>query len=348
IQKAPSLFDKVKFNYDEGLVGFSVLLGSSRFLLLDKVTESLAGRAFVYNLWPLMACEIASGIHDEASPPLLGELLEKPSELPRLLARFPPVLLGDDKARAREVVAHLGRWGGMPELLYLEDSERLEWLRSYNATFLERDLADLARLSDLLPFRKLQQLAMLRAGRLLSYSELARDAGMPATTVRRYLRYLELSYQTLLLPPYSRNLTSSVVKSPKLYWVDMGILRSGIGYWGELTGELFENMIVVEIFKWLDTAACPGRLYFYRTRSGFEVDLLYECAEGLLGIEIKNRPRVSAYDAKGLARLAEAAKNWIAGLVVYRGDMLQELDSARSIFAVPADMLLVSGRPSAG
>jgi len=217
VQKEPALLDKVKFAYDEGDLDFSALLGSAQILLLKRVKESLAGRVFVYELFPLMLSELAAGASPLAEP-LLGRLLTGARTL-EILEAEPRVLLGraDDDLRRSE--QHLLEWGGMPGLLALNVARRPQWLKSYESTYLERDLGDLARLDDLKPFRRFQQLAALRSGQMLSFSELARDAGMAVETARRYLEYLRLSYQAFLLQPFSENLTSQVVKTPKIFWV---------------------------------------------------------------------------------------------------------------------------------
>jgi uncharacterized protein len=103
--------------------------------------------------------------------------------------------------------------------------------------------------SSLEPFRKFQRRSALRSGKLLQYPELARDAGVSVDTARRYLEYLRISYQSILLQPYHRNITSTVVKTPKLYWVDMGIFRQLTGFRGEPTGDLYEIFVVGEIYK---------------------------------------------------------------------------------------------------
>jgi uncharacterized protein len=338
-QKEPSVFDKVKFAYDEGQLDFTVLLGSSQILLLKKVRESLAGRAFVLELWPLMLSELCSDATAAVAPPLLSPILnDGPADT---LSGVRAVMAGPAAEAAQEAEAHLLRWGGMPELLRLAPDQRREWLRSYETTYLERDLTDLARLDDLQPFRKFQRLAALRAAGLLNYSELARDAGVSVDTSRRYLEYLRLSYQTLLLQPWQTNLTSAVVKSPKLYWVDVGLLR-GIGGLGEaVTGELFENYVVSEIWKWCKTRAEPTELYFYRTRSGMEVDALLDTPAGLLGIEIKRREIVTPSDAGALRRLAASCPDrWAGGLLVYRGNRIEQL--APDVWAVPSWRLLAN------
>ena len=337
-QKEPGVFDKVKLAYDERQISFSVLLGSSRVLLLDRVRESLAGRAFIYDLWPLTASELRYADDETPAPPLFDRLITAPRAFGEILRAEPSRRLGDEATRHAEAFDHLALWGGMPELLGLDDDDRREWLRSYQQTWLERDLADLTRVSDLLPFRALQRLAMLRTGQLLNYADLARDAAVSAATARRYLEHLRLSYQVVLLQPYARNLTSSTVKSPKLYWMDLGLLRHGTRNWGELTGPLFETLVVSEARKWIDTLGRDVSLWFYRTRSGREVDLLITTAGGVIGVEVKNRARVGTSDCSGLRALAETlGGEWTGGLVVHRGEDLKEL--APGLWAVPAHRL---------
>lgn len=337
-QKEPGVFDKVKYAFDDRALPFSVLLGSSRILLLDRVRESLAGRAFLYELWPLTLSELASGVEEPPSLPLFDRLLGGEERFAETLGAEPPRLLGDEATARAGAFEHLAAWGGMPELPALGEDDRREWLRSYQQTWLERDLADLVRIADLLPFRTLQKLAMLRSGQLLQYSELARDAALSTATVRRYLEYLRLSYQVVLLPPYGRNITSATVKTPKIHWTDLGLLRHGIGARGPLTGPLFETLVVSEAHKWIQTMGREADLFFYRTRSGREVDLLVSTPRGVLGIEVKNRARVAPRDASALRALAGGlGREWLGGLVVHRGEDLVEMEPG--IWAVPAHRL---------
>lgn len=339
-QKEPSLFDKVKFAFDAGQIERTVLLGSSQILMLQRVRETLAGRAFVYELWPLMASEIAHEGTEAPPAPLLDRLLREPGSADELLGSLPPVRLGEPAARAAASIDHLLKWGGMPALLSLPDAERAKWLQSYDATYLERDLGDLARLDDLLPFHRFQRLCALRSAQLLSYSELARDAGLAVTTSRRYIEYLRISYQAFLMPPYATNLTSSVVKSPKVYWIDLGLWKQLTRYQGDVTGQMFETLVVTEVHKWVTTAELPVDLSFYRTRSGLEVDLLITTPHGVWGIEAKAASRLGPSDWRALRDVGEAlGPAWRGGLVVYSGNAVQRLD--RQIWAVPVDRLLI-------
>lgn len=336
-QKEPSLFGKVKYAFDERSISFTVILGSSQILLLKKIRETLAGRVSIYELWPLLMSE--AQVESPGEPALLKSILDG-KHVGKMFRGVPSVLLDREEALAKDAERHILQWGGMPALLPLSNDERWKWLRDYEYTYLERDLGDLARLDDLEPFRKFQRLAGHRSSRLLSYSELARDTGISVDTAKRYLEYLRLSYQTYLLMPYHRNLTSTVIKTPKLYWMDLGILRHLSGRKSEVSGEMFETMVVGEIMKWLGTVQREEEVYFYRTRSGLEVDLLIETESGFVGMEIKTSEKPGRSDFRSLTELAAAlGKAWKCGLVIYRGNRIQHLADP-NIWAVPSYRLL--------
>ncbi|MDW8327236.1 MAG: ATP-binding protein [Anaerolineales bacterium] len=341
-QKEPGLFEKVKFAFDQQAVTFSVLLGSSQILLLKHIRESLAGRVFVYELWPLLLREMtAAGAPAESAltPPLLDRLLTGAGDADHILADEPAALLGEDAHHLATRLAHALTWGGMPELFSLSEAERRDWLRSYTNTYVERDLSDIARLDDLEPFRRFTRLAALRSGHVLSYADLARDAGVSPGTARNYLHYLALSYQAFTLMPYLRNSSSRVVKAPKLYWVDPGLWRQQTGMWGEPNGALLETFVVGEIWKWVKTMDRQVELGYYRTHDGLEVDLILATPAGLWGLEIKTARQTASRDTRPLRRLAEMfGADWRGGLVVCLCEQLTRLD--RNLWAVPVGRLL--------
>jgi len=192
-----------------------------------------------------------------------------------------------------------------------------------------------------MPFRKLQKLSALRSAQLLNYSEIARDAGVSVDTAKRYLEYLSISYQVILLQPYYRNITSSVVKTPKIYWLDIGLLRTLTGFRGEISGSLYETMVVSEIVKWVRSVQRQTELYFYRTRSGLELDLLLQTSNGIIGMEVKSRERVVLSDISAMKQIAKGlASEWRGGLVLYRGDRIYKL-AEPDIWAVPSYRLFL-------
>jgi predicted AAA+ superfamily ATPase len=257
----------------------------------------------------------------------------------KILSNLPSVLLEADGYTFRQAEQYMLAWGGMPALLPLSEKERWEWLKNYGYTYLERDLGDLARLDDLMPFRTYQKLSALRSSMLLNFSELARDAGISVDSARRYMEYLRLSYQAFLLRPYHKNITSSTVKTPKIFWTDVGIWRQLTGFRGETSGQLYETMVVGEIVKWIRTSGKEAELYFYRTRSGMEVDLLLETPAGIIAMEIKSRSTPHAKDTRAMRAVAkQLGKKWLGGLVIHTGNAIKPLTEP-NIWEVPSHRL---------
>ncbi|MGD9972638.1 MAG: ATP-binding protein [Desulfatirhabdiaceae bacterium] len=337
-QKEPVVFEKVKYAYDDGGLSFTVLLGSSQVLTLKRIRETLAGRISIYEMWPLMMSEIFGHTAVTTSLPIVDRLFTD-TGCDAIFENQPQILLAEEDDCRRRAEDYLLQWGGMPALLPLSDADRHQWLKDYGYTYLERDVADLARLDDLMPFRKFQRLTALRSGCLLNYSELARDTGVSVDTARRYLEYLRISYQAVLLQPYHVNLTSMVVKTPKIYWLDIGIVRQLMGIQKTVTGEIYETMIVGELIKWMKTGDKDGEIYFYRTRSGLEVDVIIDTPFGVIGVEIKSRQNLAAKDTTGLKEIAKSlGSRWRGGLIVYPGNRLYPIE-APQIWAVPSRRL---------
>ena len=335
IQKEPALLDKIKFSFDEGSLQFSALLGSAQILLLKNVKETLAGRVFLYEMFPLMLSELTAGAQTDLHIPLMGRVLSADRPL-TALEKEPETLVGAQVEKIKQSEHYILQWGGMPGLLPLTAEMRSRWLKSYELTYLERDLGDLARLDDLKPFRRFQKLAALRSGQILSYSNLARDAGLAVETARRYLEYLRLSYQAFLIQPFAENITSQVVKTPKVFWLDCGLLRSLIGLSPDspIDGHFYENYVAAEILKWIRTRQADIQIFYYRTRSGLEIDFLLQTSHGLLAIEVKAREKVERSDFSAMKRLAEKlGKRWLGGLVLYRGTRVYEVEPG--CWAVP-------------
>lgn len=336
IQKEPGLFDKIKYAFDDGGLKFSVLTGSSQILLLKKVRETMAGRITLRELFPFMLGELIYPSGSDPESTLLFKLISTP-ETDDILEDRVSVLIGKDWDLAKTAESWLNIWGGMAPMIHITTPRKKRfWLNDYATAYLERDLADLASLHDLKPFRKFQQISALRAANLLSYSELAKDSGIGIETARRYLEYLRISYQAFLLQPFHKNLTSSLIKTPKLYWFDNGLLRhlSGLGFDLD-NGQLYENYIASEFMKFIRTTRSEAKLSFYRTRSGMEIDFILETTHGLLGFEVKSRDTVTASDFTNLNRLAEAASaEWLGGFIIYRGNKLEQF--GKRSWAIPS------------
>ena len=320
-QKLPAAFDTVKACYDRNPEVRYLLLGSGQILLLKSVSETLAGRVALRELYPFLLPELISALGGpEPSPPRLVSLLQAPNPSEAVPALFPPALpLGQGAAEAQRGWGHFLRWGGMPAILGQDwsDEDRSGWLQDYHDTYLQRDLADLARLDRLEPFVRAQKAAALRTAQPVNFSEIARLADVSPPTARQFMRYLELSYQIVLLPAWYRNPEKRLTRRPKLHFVDPGIRRAVLRKTGDVDGHEFESAVAAEAWKQCRTFRLPVELHHMQTVDGREVDLLLEREDGFIAIECKHAPRVSPVDARHLYRLEDILdKPLLLGMVV--------------------------------
>jgi hypothetical protein len=336
IQKQPALLDAVKLLADRAAGHRFLLLGSSQILLLKQVRESLAGRATLLELWPLALVERVGGVRVPSSG--LDQVWRDGEAALLRLAEAPPQV---DSARhwRGQAEDHLV-WGGYPGLEPLRDDERRAWLRDFRRIYLERDLADLGRVADLDQFARAQNLLAARTAQLLSYSEVARDLGVAVNTVKRYLRFLEISYQARLLPPLMPTTTARLVKSPKFYWTDPGLARLLSERPALTDGAIFETFVLDELLRWSSWQRDPPGLHFFRTSAGREVDFIVHDAQRVITVEAKVRQRSSRSDARPLEELLTdlrvagvRANARRLGLVVTRGREVERLSP--HVWAVP-------------
>ena len=306
-QKLPVVFDTIKACYDRNPGVRYVLLGSSQIMLLKGIRETLAGRAALCELYPFVLPELISTLSGpRAHISKLVHLLEEPDLARAMPSLFPASLPLDRKdAEAQRAWQYLLHWGGMPTILGSEwsDDDRFQWLRDYQVTYLQRDLSDLARLDRLEPFARAQNAAALKTAQTINFSELARLSGISAPTARQFMRYLEISYQILLLPAWSRNLEKRLAKQPKLHFVDSGVRRAILQRRGKIDGFEFESAVVSEIFKQCRSARLPVELFHLRTTDGREVDLLIEREDGFIAVECKQASQTTYGDFRSTREL---------------------------------------------
>jgi predicted AAA+ superfamily ATPase len=257
----------------------------------------------------------------------------------------------DELRRLRGAEEEHLRWGGYPALEWLPEGQRKAWLRDFRRTYLERDLGDLGRVADLDQFALAQSLLAARTGQLLSYSEISRELGLAVNTVKRYVHFLELSYQVVLLRPVLPNLTSRLVKSPKLYWTDPGLARVLAERPDMSDGAVFETAVCAELLRWRSWQEDPPDIGFHRTSAGREIDFVMHGPGRMLAIEAKAGMSVPAGVARSLnsfleeVRLPGASRKAMrTGIVVYRGRAIRRL--LPSVWAVPFSRLF--GAASAG
>lgn len=324
VQRAPAVLHAIKKAVDERRSpGRFVLTGSADLLLLKSVSESLAGRAAHFTLWPLTRRE-RLGL---GTAGLWGDLFA---------ARAPDW---------RDIAAASGapredwkRWalvGGYPTpARELIDAEaRKLWFAGYTKTYLERDLRDLAAIASLVDFRRLMGAVCLRIGNLVNQTELGRDVGLPQPTVRRHLDLLEISYQVIRVQPYSVNRTKRIIKTPKMYWSDTALAMHLAGE-SEPRGAHLENLILSDLLAWRGALADAPSILYWRTATGEEIDFVVEFGGRVFPIEVKASTRPRLADAKGLAVFRqEYADRSGPGLLLHGGDEVSWL--ADGILACP-------------
>ncbi len=305
VQKAPDVIDSLKAAHDLFPETRFILLGSSQILLMEKVRESLAGRAALAELYPLTIPEMMTRGWDD---PVSGSRFIRWLGATDGDCLFRGMPAQDDAySVASGWMEHYLRFGGMPAIIDgdLGEEERWDWLRDYVRTYLQRDVRDLANMRELAPFVRAQKVVAALAGQCVNISNLARRAGISAKTARRFLSYLEMSFQVLLLPPWFGNQGKRLVRSPKVHFLDPGILRAILSRRGELTGAEFEGAVVAEIYKQLKNSRLPVECYHLRTADGREVDMLIEAADHFVAIEVKAAARVAPVDGRHLRGLAD-------------------------------------------
>jgi hypothetical protein len=224
--------------------------------------------------------------------------------------------------------------GGLPVPAHEIDSReaRALWFGGYVDTYLERDLQQLARIDDLGDFRRLLRAAALRVGTVLNQAELARDVAIPRPTAHRWLNLLETSFQLVRLPAYASNRTKRLVKSPKLYWSDVGLARYLAG--GEPSGAHLENLVLCDLIAWRELATRRPEILYWRTVNQEEVDFVIEVDSSLLAIEVKATTRPRYEDARHLKTFRSEYGDAVKGaLLLHCGNETFWL--AEGVLAIP-------------
>ncbi len=237
VQREPGLLHAVKRAIDrDRRPGRFLITGSADLLLMRKVSESLAGRASYLTLRPMTRRE-QRGL---GSAGLWDTLVKSPDDQWRDILAAEPDMAEDWRALARR--------GGFPTpaVELATQGERSIWFDGYVRTYLERDLQDLASISDLPDFRRLMRAACLRLGQLVNQAELGRDAALPQPTVHRWLNLLEISYLLVKLPAYAVNRTKRLIKAPKIYWGDTGVALH-LAEADEPGGAYLENVVLQDL-----------------------------------------------------------------------------------------------------
>ncbi len=294
IQYLPELLSYIKTEIDNNRKpGNWLLTGSQNFVLMQNVSQSLAGRAATLSLLPFSVSEMVGNAKKTKDVSLWIKKLSTDTECDV----HPPL----SKALLR---------GFYPEILTNMKVDRQLWCGSYITTYLERDVRNMANIGDLSQFERFLLVCATRTGQILNISEMARDIGISVTTAKRWLSILEASYQIYLLYPYFKNIGKRVVKSPKLYFNDPGLCTYLLGLNEEKTlvnspsfGNLFETMIVCDFLKrFLHFGQRPS-MYYLRSRDGLEIDLVIELEGKLHLFEIKSSMTITSKHASSLFKM---------------------------------------------
>ncbi len=324
VQYAPSLLPYVKERVDthRSDPGQYLLTGSQNLVLTQQVTESLAGRAAMLRLLPLSQRE--SRGHPLASLPW-----EEGGE--RTGAASPSY---------RDLWESFLR-GGYPELVANPRRDAALWHASYVQTYLERDVRSLRQVGDLGLFQSFLRALAARSGGLLNLSELGRDLGVAVNTAKAWLSVLEATYQVVVLRPYFANVGKRLVKTPKVYFTDVGTLcylaglrDPGHAASGPMGGAVFETAVLSEILKTYVHRGESPSLYFWRSSTGVEVDLVIEQAAQLIPLEVKLSATPRPAMAASITDLRRLLGSRVApGYVVHPGDV--RLPLAPGVTAIP-------------
>ena len=301
VQKEPVLIESIKATYDRYEVPRYLLLGSSQLLLMEKVRESLAGRCSIIEIYPLTLPELRTrSWNDNITDSLFQHLLKNDES-----EYLPSFLLDKNRTYKLEAYSHYLKYGAFPAISESDSSEeeKFDWLQNYVRTYLERDIRDLASFRDLEPFIKLQQYLALNTAHLINASTIANQLGINVKTVQRYIKYFEISYQTIVLQAWARNRNKRLVKSPKIHYIDQGVIQAVLHKRGGMTGNEYESALIAEIYKQAKNVHSLAQFSFLRTHDGKEVDLLLEFPEYYYAFEIKMANRVSKVDARHLFEL---------------------------------------------
>lgn len=265
VQYAPELFPYIKEKIDSkrDKSGQYLLTGSQNLLLHERITESLAGRVAMLKLLPLSYREM--GMTPKA--PLPWESGKRPK---------------------RKVLSYQELWksflrGGYPELIAHPEKDAYLWLSSYLQTYLERDVRTLRQIGNLSQFQSFLRALAARSTQLLNLTELSRDIGISLNTIKQWLSLLEATYQVFILRPYHANIGKRLVKMPKVYFSDVGLLCHLVGLkdiehamGGPMSGAIIETAVVNELMRTLWHRGEEPQVHFWRTSAGVEVDLIVE------------------------------------------------------------------------
>ena len=326
VQRVPELLRAIKRSVDEDRrPGRFLLTGSANILTLPQVSESLAGRMEIVSLLPLSRAEIHGGKPTFLKNAFAGALVKPPETM----------IAGE---LLRTVLT-----GGYPEMLKRTDALRRQtWARDYIKAIVQRDVRDVADVEKLDQLPRLLRALAHHSGQLTNFTQIGGQLGLDDKTTRKYVTVLEQLFLVHRLEPWFRNQLKRLVKTPKLHFLDSGLLAAMLGTTVErvakdrsVLGPILETFVFSEIMKqtaWLDEACL---LHHFRDKDQNEIDIVVEANDGkLIGIEVKAAATVNTGDFKALRKLSDVCDdNFKLGVVLYDGERI--VPFGKHMFAAP-------------
>jgi predicted AAA+ superfamily ATPase len=311
VQRVPELLLAIKAQVDaerQRTKGRFVLTGSANLLMMKQVADSLAGRAAYLNVVPLTRRELLG----QATTGRWSQLFDLPFDdwLPLLQA---------DESPPEDWRAAVTRGGFPVPALQLTADQRPSWFNAYIATYLERDLRDLATIELLGDFRQTMRALALRIGNPVNQSEIARDLGIGQRNISRWIDLLKTSWMVTELPAFSLNRTSRLMKRPKLYWNDPALALTVAGEM-ESSGAHLENLVLSDLLAWAAVQPTTPEVMYWRTTDNAEVDFVLQRGRSLLAVEVKATTNPGFNDYKTLTRfVGEYTKDCHGALLLHCG-----------------------------
>jgi len=291
VQYAPELFSYIQVLTDANRKLKFYLTGSQNFLMQEKISQSLAGRIGMLTLLPFSYAELA-----------------------KAKIAFPDNLYQQE-------------FTGFYPGIYDRNIPPREFYRNYVNTYIERDVQGLIHSSNLLQFNRFISLVAGRAGQIVNFQSLASDTGVSLPTVQTWVRILEKSYVVFLLPPYHNNFNKRIIKSPKLYFYDAGLLCYLLNITASdqlathfAKGAIFENYVLAELLKTRFNKGLDANMYFWKDNHDKEIDCLLEKQDGPLAIEIKSAATLAPSFMDSVRYWQQLSPSNKAGALVYGGD----------------------------
>ena len=307
VQKAPGLFDTLKLLIDKGYL--FILTGSSALHLLEDVSETLAGRIRIRHL---PTC--AWGEPENETPEEKGKSII----VNRSMEAVDPLLF----QQAKSDFPFFIQYGGFPELVGKDYQEKDDILKDYRNTYLQRDILELTNIQDLVAFRGLLAALAQSIGTPVNYQHLARESGLSHVTAKKYLHALAQTFIIFRVLPYHYGPSKRFLKSPKWYFLDVGMLNSLNLRISE--GQLFENFVIAEVYKRLIINNMDyDQIFFYKSAKGAEIDLLVEQKDYLSLYEIKSSRSISSKFTRNIRKFEVPLKKEDSQLnkyVIYTGE----------------------------